>query len=485
MVLTASDDSGDSTVNFIAGDNISLTVDGVGDTNLTIASTDTTVTYTLPVSADGDNAVITLTGSDSNNDTVTFIQGDNVNLTPNAADGNITIASVLPPGIENGSVTDDILHWAEDGAVVTATTATTGATSSGATFVGIAATSPSGSGSGLTMNVIRRRNTGAHELYVVTPGRDWAVNDTFDLALPNSITISCTVDEVVEGDDADDWQARPGSDYFVSSRVNDTYTAVPQFMLGCTFGGQNNASTTANSGFYVYPVGDKNSNLTSYEGQNFTQEFNSVSGNLNGDVYTFKVNDASDPDPTQWEAFCYEIVTRAGDRSWYDKRVTGGTNDYNKMYEWSRNSNNYTTLRIYQNVDTGSYLELVGHNTIRSISGSSALNFESGNQKFNFKNSSGNTGYQIDANNGSAGFVLPVDASNPANYDVDGEYSGPIQDRYAELEALITTLQQEKAALEIRLAALEANDIIDDATDNALLTLIASLSQRVTTLEGN
>ena len=38
--------------------------------------------------------------------------------------------------------------------------------------------------------------------------------------------------------------------------------------------------------------------------------------------------------------------------------------------------------------------------------------------------------------------------------------------------------------LEARLAALEANEISDDATDSALLTLIAGLATRISALEG-
>ena len=37
--------------------------------------------------------------------------------------------------------------------------------------------------------------------------------------------------------------------------------------------------------------------------------------------------------------------------------------------------------------------------------------------------------------------------------------------------------------LEARVAAIEADEVSDDATSSALLTLIASLTQRVTTLE--
>ena len=39
--------------------------------------------------------------------------------------------------------------------------------------------------------------------------------------------------------------------------------------------------------------------------------------------------------------------------------------------------------------------------------------------------------------------------------------------------------------LEARVAALEANEISDDATDSALLTLIAGLTSRINALEGS
>ena len=57
-----------------------------------------------------------------------------------------------------------------------------------------------------------------------------------------------------------------------------------------------------------------------------------------------------------------------------------------------------------------------------------------------------------------------------------------------DLIPLLTKALQEAIAkneeLEARLAAIEANEVVDDATDSALLTLVAGLAQRVTDLEG-
>ena len=117
----------------------------------------------------------------------------------------------------------------------------------------------------------------------------------------------------------------------------------------------------------------------------------------------------------------------------------------------------------------------------------SPLNLSSRNQKYNFLKADGSTGYQINAEAGSAGFVLPADSADAGNYDADGNYEGPVQD----LVSMIETLQQEKTDLLAtvnnltqRLAAIESNEIADDAIDTSLLSLVASLTERVAALEG-
>ena len=53
------------------------------------------------------------------------------------------------------------------------------------------------------------------------------------------------------------------------------------------------------------------------------------------------------------------------------------------------------------------------------------------------------------------------------------------------LVASIKKLKEENKNLQSRVAALEANEVIDNASDSALLTLISTLTQRVSTLEGS
>ena len=95
------------------------------------------------------------------------------------------------------------------------------------------------------------------------------------------------------------------------------------------------------------------------------------------------------------------------------------------------------TLNIdYKTIQTG------GSNV-----GNSSLRFGSANGKYNFFKVNGTSGYQIDAEGGSAGYILPEEAAKASNYDAEGEYIGPVFDRVADLKAKVETLQQEKADL--------------------------------------
>ena len=123
-----------------------------------------------------------------------------------------------------------------------------------------------GSGIGLTCNVIRRRGTGAHEVYVAFRGENYQAGDTvfldlgYDQTGPTGSTgITCTIDQVNTEDDG--WVARPGSDYFISSGEDSVNTGVPQFMLGLQAGGNTNRRRIDERPLplVVEPIGDKSS----------------------------------------------------------------------------------------------------------------------------------------------------------------------------------------------------------------------------------
>ena len=96
-----------------------------------------------------------------------------------------------------------------------------------------------------------------------------------------------------------------------------------------------------------------------------------------------------------------------------------------------------------------------------------------------FNNGSTTTVWSIGANGNarftntrSASVVLETETDNPANYTVEGEYTGPTLDVK---ERLMNVLS--------RLDAIEANEVIDDATDSSLLQLVASAAARLDSIE--
>ena len=85
-----------------AGNNI--TIDANGTISSTDTNTDTNTTYDLTVSQSGDDAQISLEGSDNVDDNITLVAGNNVDLTVNA--GNTTIDVDLSTGaVADGATT--------------------------------------------------------------------------------------------------------------------------------------------------------------------------------------------------------------------------------------------------------------------------------------------------------------------------------------------------------------------------------------------
>jgi hypothetical protein len=68
--------------------------------------------------------------------------------------------------------------------------------------------------------------------------------------------------------------------------------------------------------------------------------------------------------------------------------------------------------------------------------------------------------------------VIETEPDNPANFNAEGEYTGPTLDIKDRILNLIS-----------RLDAIEANEVIDDATDTSLLQLVASASARLDSIE--
>ena len=172
----------------------------------------------------------------------------------------------IPPefNLDEGSYVNDIIHWSDAGSVLQLSTIETGSVNSGNAYTNIAAVG--GNGSGLTCNVVRRKNGGQHEVYVATPGEDYQVGDTVFLDLGYDVDtggtgttgINCTID-AVNDESGNGWVALPGDDYFVSSSIDSLNTGIPQFMLGTQFGGNPDRRRIDTAAFPVViePLGDK------------------------------------------------------------------------------------------------------------------------------------------------------------------------------------------------------------------------------------
>ena len=66
----------------------------------------------------------------------------------------------------------------------------------------------------------------------------------------------------------------------------------------------------------------------------------------------------------------------------------------------------------------------------------------------------------------------------------DSEFSGSITFKTGLTRNIREHYQQKIDVLQSRIASIEADEVNDDATDTALLTLLANLVQRVNALEG-
>ena len=92
-------------------------------------------------------------------------------------------------------------------------------------------------------------------------------------------------------------------------------------------------------------------------------------------------------------------------------------------------------------------------------------------------------------NFGQQPFVYTPPAGYTGLYQTWSEYArsalGYAEDRIAQLEARNAELESMVHDARVRLAALELNEISDDAIDTTLLTLISTINSRLSALENN
>ena len=376
----------------------------------------------------------------------------------------------IPPefNLDEGSYVNDIIHWSDAGSVLEISTTDAGPTASGNAYTNIAATG--GSGTGLTCNVIRRKTTGAHEVYVATSGENYQVGDTvhfdlgYDPANPTgSNGIDCTID-AVNDETGNGWVALPGADFFVSSSIDSLNTGVPQFMLGAQFGGSPDRRRIDTSAFplVIEPIGDKTTfglNMTANRDSNGTPRIQFEAGNDGdtlGELTFSKAANTTLDDYTATET--YTRLRALTDR-WQFQECTDLDSSFTTRFlvfnDISIEDSELSGGGIQVKDGSGSSL-IIDYRSIKSNTANSALKLFSGNQRFNFINANGNVGYQIDATAGTGSFVLPADAAEPTNYDAEGEYIGPVVDQAQDIRDALTALKAAAADNGTDLAGLKA-----------------------------
>ena len=353
----------------------------------------------------------------------------------------------IPPefNLDEGSYVNDIIHWAQLGSVQEISSTETGNPNTGASYSDIAATG--GSGSGLICNVIRRKFSGAHEVYVAVPGQDYKDGDSVFLDLKYADTshtgssgINCTIGQVNET--VDGWVARPGSEYFVSIKEDSLVTGEPQFMLGASVGGQPAETTDASAALTVFPIGDKQVALVSYKSNQVTHQYN-VNKSVQAARYFYRTSDDGNsygPD------LSYIVSTSSGENSFgfnfhYNKSADNfynglqirrdgillGSDDSEAVEDYYINV--YSSIgRVFgvrdETEPSFSITIDPSTNTIASQRAGLGLNISSGLGIYNFKNSARdeNTG-RINAGHVVASDRLNTDIIRSANDNVGGKVS--------------------------------------------------------------
>ena len=359
-------------------------------------------------------------------------------------------------------------------------------------------TQTDGSGTGLTINYTAEQQTGIREFHIGFPGSGYEVGDRIDVfdadggdrGFGGTITnTSSTVGSHPGPDGESGWYPEEGEDYYVSTRKDSTVTASPRFLGNTVFGTRPNGETILESGkLNFYGIGARGN-----------PEFSYVGGSENS-VFHHRYYRSPDTDSTATALFSmYGDRLANGDHGNVKTQVNIGNNvsvdlsdtqvlkvrrlnatstyieidpqlskitsnrvnnaldisSHNGTYNFKDSTgNNRGIIRAgaVTSDDSGSLVKVSGlefsnSRSIKATSSNNAMAFSSDNAKFNFNKTNGNVGWQIDAGAGTAvpkmGYVLEADSENPANYDAEGEYTGPVQD----LVSVIETLKQQKADL--------------------------------------
>jgi len=152
----------------------------------------------------------------------------------------------VPLDIQDGDFDNNIITWRETGEITSWTTNAEGPASGAGGPRGVFADRPvysrrtnnPGTGATVSCSYSKVEGSGVSTLtdfIVNNPGQGYKNGETVDIQLTDTVTIEATI-TVAEENVEPGWAARPGTEYFVSGRVNGNYWAQPTFNSGAVFG---------------------------------------------------------------------------------------------------------------------------------------------------------------------------------------------------------------------------------------------------------
>ena len=303
-------------------------------------------------------------------------------------------------------------------------------------------TTTDGSGTGMTVNYVATNNGTVSQLKVAFPGSNYAPGDTFtvtDRGFGGTIdSTSSDVGSHPGPNGTSGWYPEVGSDYYLSTRKDTIVNSSPKFLGSTVFGTRPEAETNLEDGKVTfYGIGGRGNQILQFIGPG-------ASSTVNFNFYRATTTDNGA------NAKFTTYKNRLSGQEKNSEFVIGGDI---QAYVDGAGGKVFTVADVNSN---GHNIQINPSNvTISGTKTSSPLKFSSKNAKYYFFKTDGTTGYSINAESGSAGYVTPEDAALASNYDAEGEYIGPIQDRVAELTQRLDERDQQIAALASRIAALE------------------------------
>ena len=330
-------------------------------------------------------------------------------------------------------------------------------------------TQSNGGGTGLTINYTARRDDGIENVSIASPGSGYSVGDTFQVFDDDGndrgfggtvLTTSADVGQHPGPDGPSGWYPEDGAKYYVSTTEDSTVTGSPRF-LGNTVFGQRDDAEVLNEGGLIshYSVGNRLVNYHNYytggdpgggrgtvKFRIIPKPFTDLTPNFSITTYKNRATNIADENLSNFGDASAQLDIQEN----IVARVDTSDNDignfcirditYDAFSGEPDNSIEFNP-RVAKILFKGNDRQMLFHNNPRGVysflAGDGTWDKGRINAGLVFADELyGNLNFrQLNRQTG--------DENDPANYNADGEYTGPTED----LVAVIDNLKQQKADL--------------------------------------